>query len=261
MKKPHFVCHLIPLLGVAACFALPGTADAKPLKVFILAGQSNMQGHARVHTFEHIGMDPQTAPLLKEMQNRDGSPRTCDQVWISYLSKDLEKKGKLTAGFGADEGKIGPEFTFGITMEKELGEPVLLIKTAWGGKSIHTDFRPPSAGPYVFNEKQLANFTRQGKDVEEAQAAKAEATGRYYRLMIEHVRKVPGDIKEIVPGYKHRMVMSWPALSGSRAGTIWLTEAFIPTAINRADTMPTARCSPTLSGTSERIWKCLRCPL
>ena len=27
-------------------------------------------------------------------------------------------------------------------------QPVLIIKTAWAGKSLHTDFRSPSAGPY-----------------------------------------------------------------------------------------------------------------
>ena len=33
-------------------------------------------------------------------------------------------------------------------MDKALDEPVLIIKTAWGGKSLAVDFRPPSAGPY-----------------------------------------------------------------------------------------------------------------
>jgi hypothetical protein len=28
-------------------------AEAKPLKVFILAGQSNMEGHARIETFDY----------------------------------------------------------------------------------------------------------------------------------------------------------------------------------------------------------------
>ena len=45
-----------------------------------------------------------------------------------------------------DGGKIGPEFTFGLTMDRALDEPVLIIKTAWGGKSLYYDFRPPSAG-------------------------------------------------------------------------------------------------------------------
>lgn len=29
----------------------------------------------------------------------------------------IEQTGKLTAGFGASPNEIGPEFTFGITME------------------------------------------------------------------------------------------------------------------------------------------------
>jgi len=44
--------------------------DNKPLKVFMLVGQSNMQGHARITTFEHIGMNPVTAPLLADMPSK-----------------------------------------------------------------------------------------------------------------------------------------------------------------------------------------------
>ena len=103
------------------------TAADKPLKVFILAGQSNMQGHASISTFDSMADDPKTAPLLKEMRGPDGKPRVCEKVWISSVGclgdaySDLrEKTGKLTAGFGAPENKIGPEFTFGLTMEKRL---------------------------------------------------------------------------------------------------------------------------------------------
>ena len=115
-------------------------AREKPLKVIILVGQSNMQGHAHVRTLEHVGMDPKTAHLLKMIQNEDGSPRVSDNVWISSLSDGGEKQGRLTVGFGANEVKIGPELTFGIYMQQKLGEPILIIKTAWGGKSLNTDF-------------------------------------------------------------------------------------------------------------------------
>ena len=177
-------------------------ADAKPLKVFVLAGQSNMQGHAHVRTFEHIGMSPETAPLLQAMQDDGDCPRVLNDVWISYLSSDGERKGPLSAGFGADVNKIGPEFTFGIVLHQMLGEPILLIKTAWGGKSLHTDFRPPSAGPFEFNESQLQNLKEQGRDLTAIQTEKQEATGRYYRLMIQHVRQVLSDIEEYHPDYE-----------------------------------------------------------
>src|SRR5687768_5677021 len=126
-------------------------AEAKPLKVFILAGQSNMEGDAKVETFDYIGDDPATAPLLKMMRGADEKAAVCEGAWISYFTgsgdKNGEGFGKLTAGFGSrrnpaeDGGKIGPEFTFGLTMDAALAEPVLIIKTAWGGKSLHTNFR------------------------------------------------------------------------------------------------------------------------
>ena len=57
---------------IASSLGVYATASAKPLKVFILAGQSNMEGHARVETFDYIGDDPATAPLLQQMRGADG---------------------------------------------------------------------------------------------------------------------------------------------------------------------------------------------
>jgi hypothetical protein len=181
---------------------------SRPIKVFILAGQSNMQGHAAILTFDAMADDPKTAPLLAEMLGADGTPRVCEQTWISSIGchgdayTDLtEAKGQLTAGFGAPEEKIGPEFTFGLTMEKRLGEDALLIKTAWGGRSLHTDFRPPSAGPFEWREGELAERAKRGEDIAKLKAEKIAATGVYYREMIAHVRKVLADIPRVVPGF------------------------------------------------------------
>ena len=103
-------------LVALAIFSIHSQA-AKPLKVYILSGQSNMQGHADVSTFDYVGLDPKTAPLLKAMRNDDGSVRVCEHVWISQIgSTEEETHGKLTVGYGAKSTKIGPEFTFGITM-------------------------------------------------------------------------------------------------------------------------------------------------
>jgi len=203
---------------------------AKPLKVFILAGQSNMEGHAKVETFDYIGDDPATAPLLKIMRGADGKAAVCDGAWISYFTgigdKNGEGFGKLTAGYGSrqkpdkDGGKIGPEFTFGLTMDAALEEPVLIIKTAWGGKSLHTDFRPPSAGPYQLNDYQKKLYygpPRHGvpKDIDVWLAEKKKDTGHYYRLMLEHVKKVLADPKRVVPDYD-------AAQGYELAGFVWL---------------------------------------
>jgi len=191
-------------LGITAlALSLLATASAKPLKVFILAGQSNMEGHAKVETFDYIGDDPETAPLLKKMLTEDGTPHVCDGAWITYFTgrgdNNGEGFGKLTTGYGSrrnpaeDGGKIGPEFTFGIKMDETFEEPVLIIKTAWGGKSLFYDFRPPSAGVYP----------RTAQDIEKDRNPES-GSGHYYRLMTSHVKNVLGDIKRIVPDYNEK---------------------------------------------------------
>lgn len=189
-------------------------ADAKkPIKVFILVGQSNMEGHAKVETFDYIGDDPKTAPLLKKMRNAEGKPHICDGAWISYYTGRGEDNGegfgKLTAGYGArpnpseDGGKIGPEFTFGITMDENFEEPVLIIKTAWGGKSLFYDFRPPSAGVYPRTADDIAKDRRP-----------ESGSGHYYRLMLKHAKHVLGDIGRVVPDYD-------PEQGYEIAGFVW----------------------------------------
>ena len=207
-------------------------AEKKPLKVFILAGQSNMEGPASVETFDYIGDDPATAPMLKMMRGADGTPAVCEGAWISYLTgandKNFELNGKLTAGYGSMWGltptkpgnRIGPEFTFGLTMDAALAEPVLIIKAAWGGMSLHTNFRPPSAGAYELNDYQKKLYYGPPghgvpKDMDVWLAEKKKDTGHYYRLMIEHVKKVLADPKRVVPDYD-------PAQGYQIAGFVWL---------------------------------------
>ena len=230
MNFTKAITRLLTLLALGALLPLGATAQAKKLKVFILAGQSNMEGHAKVETFDYIGDDPATAPLLRRMLGPDGKPRVCDHVWISYFTGSGDNYGegfgKLTAGYGSrrdpvkDGGKIGPEFTFGITMDAALDGPVLLIKTAWGGKSLHTDFRPPSAGPYQLNDYQKKLYYGPSghgvpKDMEQWLADKKRETGHYYLLMLEHVKKVLADPKRVVSGYD--------ATQGYElAGFVWL---------------------------------------
>ena len=53
-------------------------------------------------------------------------------------------------------------------------------------------------------ETQLANLTKRGQDLAKAKAKKAAETGVYYRLMVEHVKKVLVDPKRVVPAYDEK---------------------------------------------------------
>jgi len=216
MKKFAMKTILAWTVLLVCGFACQAQNQAQPLRVYILVGQSNMQGHAHVSTFDYIGEDPATAPLLEMMTDDNGAHTVSDRVWISHLvgarEGDGVLAGPLTTGFGArnrpDElgDKIGPEFTFGLTMEQAYDGPILIIKCAWGGRSLHTDFRPPGSGPYVptdaFLQTLVGRAERNGEtfDRDAWQAERDEATGVYYRQTIEHVRSVLANLDE-VPGY------------------------------------------------------------
>ena len=60
-------------------------AEAKPLKVFILAGQSNMDGQADIRTIDFLGedKDPARAALLKTFKPDGKTFVTRDDVWIA----------------------------------------------------------------------------------------------------------------------------------------------------------------------------------
>src|SRR6266513_1626430 len=123
------------------CIAPALAADTtKPLLVFILAGQSNMEGKAKLELLEYQAKLPENRPLFGHLQ-KDGKWIERDDVWLKFL----DRKGNLTVGYGSPNC-IGPELEFGHVVGDQYQQQVLLIKTAWGGKSLWRDFRPPSAG-------------------------------------------------------------------------------------------------------------------
>ena len=163
LRSLIFLAALTPLLAQAA---------DKPLRIYILVGQSNMVGQGAFSNMDYIGEDPATKELHQSMLNEQGDYRTCDRVWISSLNGKMrttggEGFGKLAPGYGNRKNSpsvpgecIGPEYTFGITMEKNYDGPILIIKAAWGGHSLCVDYRSPSAGPYVMPEAKVAKLGR-----------------------------------------------------------------------------------------------------
>lgn len=76
---------------------------------------------------------------------------------------------------------FGPEIGFGHVLGTFHDEPVLLIKTAQGNRSLAYDFRPPSSG---INDP------------------KSEFESAEYKLTIQGVRETLAQIDKLVPGYQ-----------------------------------------------------------
>jgi len=170
------------------------TARDRPVKVFILAGQSNMEGHGQIPSLDHLGDHPEYGHLLRLLKNADGSWAIRDDVTISYRSeRRKEPNGPLTLGWGASANEIGPELMFGTIMGELYDEHVLLIKTAWGGKDVYCDFRSPSAGDPTEDEAALLK--------KQASGGTSREMGVYYRKMVAEIKECLDHIGDVVPGY------------------------------------------------------------
>src|SRR4051812_27273269 len=101
---PRFLIR-IALLGVLLVAPAAAAAE-KPVRVFILAGQSNMEGHGFIKadpkrnggkgSLEYVAKHPATADKFKHLLTTDGKWTVRDDVWIH----SLDRKGKLTVGLG-----------------------------------------------------------------------------------------------------------------------------------------------------------------
>jgi alpha-galactosidase len=190
--KPTTCCFL-SLLSALLIFPRGGAADR--VKVFILAGQSNMVGHGKVEMglsptykegdpghqreikggiggLRHLATNPATAKRYRHLLGKEGEWVERDDVWI-HSTAPGKSDGRLTVGFGKGNW-FGPELQFGHRVGDFLDEPVLIIKTAWGGHSLGIRFRPPSSGK--------ANYEKTND--------KDEDVGTSYREMVRIVQEI-----------------------------------------------------------------------
>jgi len=177
---------LVLAVAVSLCSALsaevpesafndnPYPAEEGPVQVYILAGQSNMQGHASLRTLEYLIYNEETADEFEHLKDRMGRWVERRDVWV--WTTDGERSGNLKPGFGASKWEVGPELGFGWNVGKKIDKQVLLIKTCWGGVAVKKGFLPPGSG----------------------------GPGEKYSLMIEHVKNVLDNLKQHFPGYRKK---------------------------------------------------------
>jgi hypothetical protein len=188
MKSKTLLQLTLAALLLVQLAPLRADAAPKPLKVFILAGQSNMDGQADVRTIDFLGedKDPAKAAMLKTFKPDGKNLVTRDDVWVAYRGNNILQPG--LGGGGKDYSKpgncIGPEYAFGYYMGEALDQQILLIKSGPGGTSLYKNWRPPSAGV--------------------PEGMKPEDVGGCYRGLIKHVHETLANLKTNFPGYDEK---------------------------------------------------------
>lgn len=178
---------LLSLLAVAS-----KVTAQRPVKVFILAGQSNMQGHGETVKGDQgnltwlVKNDKESK--YQHLVDKDGNWQKREDVFI-YAKDKFENlhTGELSIGYGAFEHTIGPELQFGHVVGDHYENDILIIKTAWGGKSLAIDFCPPSA----LGQSGYKRIPYAPKD-----------TGYYYVQMLATIYDVLDNLAKYVPDYK-----------------------------------------------------------
>lgn len=215
-------------LGVSSLLALgigfiggtisAGAETPTPIKVFILAGQSNMEGKAAASTLEAVMADPEKGKPYAHLKNTEGDWVVRDDVWVTFLDRasrgedPFPRFGGLTVGFGSQKqgrdaenkrvpvASLGPELGIGQVLGDHFEEPVLLIKAAWGGRALKYAFRPPSAMPSDDEIRAEVAAVRERKPKSEIDFASRKAGyGVSYRKILEETRRVLDDLDAYLP--------------------------------------------------------------
>jgi len=188
---------LFAVLSLLAATALAGAAEGKPVKIFIVSGQSNMTGRGALGEFNKPAAD-QKATLVRYILE----PQNVEKYKSLY--KDVEKKGRswtvrddvfITMGDWPHDGKeghgkhgglgphyggfrnrgFGPELGIGHALGDYHDETVLLVKVTFGANGLSNNFRPPSSGGTL---------------------------GDKYPLVIKAVNDAIEHLPDIIPGYQ-----------------------------------------------------------
>jgi alpha-galactosidase len=220
-KKMNIMLAIAAAVAFVACCGHDAAAREKakgPVKVFILSGQSNMEGKAAVTTLDAVINHPETAQKYKHLKP-DGKWMVRDDVWITYLDRGdrgnpMPLHGPLTVGYGSPKRvrdanrkrimvkSIGPELGIGEVLGENIDEQVLLIKAAWGGRAVKYTFRPPSAMPTEEEIKKIvADIKKRKPDAEVTFESHKEGYGRDYRKVISETQKVLGNLKKYFLDY------------------------------------------------------------
>jgi len=158
-----FTSPVDPLENPEVPYPLPdpdGTSGAtdKPVKVYIMSGQSNTVGIGYVDggagSLTTIAKEENKFPNLVDASNEWTERK---DVWYEGVVTATARKW-LTAGCGAGETRIGPELGFGHIVGFYHEEPVIIIKASQGNRSLGWDFLPPGSPQYTFGPDTHAGY-------------------------------------------------------------------------------------------------------
>jgi hypothetical protein len=129
---------------------------SKPVKVFILMGQSNMLGFGKIAgdkdgSLEHAVKKENLYPFLVDDEGNWTERQDVRNVFVMGSGGPGKTSVKKNEFLTIKGGKIGPEVGIGHHLGNLLDEPVLILKSCIGNRSLGWDLLPPGSPSYEFD--------------------------------------------------------------------------------------------------------------
>jgi len=211
-------CMLAACLGLAATAAdtqreivRPDGQPAnmsKPVKVFILLGQSNMLG------FGHVSPEDKEGTLEHAVRKKgmykfmvDDPGRWVERHDVRYVQVMPGRGGMkvVYSGWLTVPGKfIGPEQGIGHVMGQIHDEPVLILKSCIGNRSLGWDLLPPGSPRYEFEGKLYAGYRESPMSWDKGTEPKPINwyAGKQYDDDVANAKAVLAELEKYYPGAK-----------------------------------------------------------
>ena len=224
-----YLCAAMLVIGIntsAQELAAPDGKKAditKPVKVFILMGQSNMLGFGTIkgdaeRTLEHAC---KTEGLYPHLIDEEG-------YWT--VRRDVRNVGVISSGTGdmsthvndwlTMKGKrFGPEIGIGHHLGQAIDEPVMVLKSCIGNRSLGWDLLPPGSERYEEGGKVYAGY---GDSVASwSKGQEPEQAGGWHAGMqwdgdIRNVKSVLASLGKYYPGAKEYEVAGFFFWQGAK---------------------------------------------
>jgi len=160
----------------------PGASN-KPVKVYILMGQSNMCGMGKSDSLKPLATGDEKFGYLVD-DNGAWTVRRDVFYLYSLMGVKLHAKGWLSATVNG--GRLGPEVGIGHVLGHYHDEMVLLIKVACGNRSLGFDIMPPTSRKRTGNTDQSKKYYH----------------GWSYDNWVKAAHDFLGNLKSSFPAYK-----------------------------------------------------------
>jgi len=228
------------LLALTASSVRGQTAPAEaaqPVQVFILLGQSNMVGLGKVTGGEgSLEFAVRQKKLYPHLLDANGGWRARDDV--RFVRVMVGRNGAMQV-FNDEWLKVGgrtlgPEYGIGHPLGDAIGQPVMLLKSCIGNRSLGWDLLPPGSGRTLFEGKVYAGY-KERPDSWPADATKGIDTpppawldkqgqpiawyaGKQYDDDVANAKQILGQLSRHHPGATKHVVAGFFFWQGEKDG-------------------------------------------